>query len=179
MRKYFFYLLLSSLVLVGCGKSAPTSQFSIGNHTFQYQGDIQLQESSFSAPDVEDIIAIYEESWDTTTYKDSLIVTEKYNQGKGVIVFSKEAIDTLETQGLTLEDKKDERFVITCKGAKKSVSLKSYCVSAGFVSKVPRMYMTQMFVEDGDHTLKIFSHSTESKDEQKRVFQAFKTLKCK
>ena len=178
MKKYLFYLLLMLLLLAGCGTSSTTSVLSLGGYSFQYPGSVQLQESSFSAQDVEDVIAIYEESWDTTTYKDSLIVTEKYNQGKGVIVFSKEAIDTLEVQGLTLEDKREERFVMNCKGEQKSVSLISYCISAGFVSQVPRLYMTQMFVESWEHTLVIFSHSTESKTEQQQIRQTFKTLTC-
>lgn len=64
-----------------------------------------------------------------------------------MLVFSQEAIDTLKTQGLTLGEQNNERFVLDCNGEKKSVSLISYLISEGFVSSIPTMYMTQMFVE--------------------------------
>jgi hypothetical protein len=113
-----------------------------------------------------------------TNYKDSLLVTEEFDQGKGVLVFSQEAMNTLQTQGLQIENQQDEKFVITCDRSKTSLRLLSYLISSGFVATVPQLYMTQLFVEKSPNTILIFSHSTENASEQQQFRKAFTTIRC-
>ncbi|MDR0651561.1 MAG: hypothetical protein LBG59_09550 [Candidatus Peribacteria bacterium] len=128
--------------------------------------------------DEQDFLALYTESGAVNSYKDSLLITQQYNQGKGVVVFSQEAMTMLQTQGITIENQQDEKFVITCDKEKISLRLLSYLISSGFVAEVPQLYMTQMFVEKDSNTILLFSHSTEDISEQQNLRKAFKTIHC-
>jgi hypothetical protein len=128
--------------------------------------------------DGKDFLALYTESGAVNSYKDSFLVTEQYNQGKGVLVFSQEAMDILQTQGLQRETQQDEKFVITCNSEKTSLRLLSYLISSGFVAQVPKLYMTQLFMEKDPNTILLFSHSTEDISEQQHFRQALKTIHC-
>jgi hypothetical protein len=169
-----------TLTLVGCGASSRGSVLDVGDYQFVYQGTATLEKSLISSLDGLDFLAIYTESGaKASEYQDSLLITEKYNQGKGVVVFSQEAIATLKTQGLTLENEKNERFVIACAGEQKAVNLVSYAISSGFIATVPKLYMTQMVLEKDQTNLVIFSHSTEYANEQQQMIASFKTIHCK
>ncbi|MDR2191013.1 MAG: hypothetical protein LBP53_07835 [Candidatus Peribacteria bacterium] len=125
-----------------------------------------------------DFLALYTESGTNETYKDSLVITQQYNQGKGVVLFSQEAVATLKTQGLTIEHTQAESFVRDCDREKKAFRLISYQISSGFVATVPKIYMTQLFGEQDTNTLLLFSHSSEDASEQQQMRKAFSTIHC-
>ena len=95
-----------------------------------------------------------------------------------MLVFSKEAIQTLEDQGLGLQEKVEANFILNCKGVKKTVNQFSYVVSSGFVDEVPLLYMNQLFVEGEGTNIVIFSHSTESPAEWQTMTSSLKTIRC-
>ncbi|MDR2415829.1 MAG: hypothetical protein LBD75_04425 [Candidatus Peribacteria bacterium] len=150
----------------------------VENYQFIYSGPLNWEKSLNTAMDGKDFLALYTESGTVNGYKDSFLITEQYNQGKGVLVFSQEAMDTLQTQGLQIEHQQDEKFVIICDKEKISLRLLSYLVSSGFVAQVPKLYMTQLFMEKSPNTILLFSHSTENANEQQYFKQAFTTIRC-
>ncbi|MDR0860544.1 MAG: hypothetical protein LBO09_06300 [Candidatus Peribacteria bacterium] len=180
MKKYLSILGAGLLVLAGCGSSTQQIKLEGNGYYLLYQGQTSLVSQEIPEEDTNEILALYTETGAESGYQDSLLLVEKYNQGKGVLLFSQEAIDTLKEKGLTLEHERDEKFAVPCAGEKKSAHLVAYVVSSGFVKEVPQnLYMTQLFVEKDANTIAIWSHSTESKNEQNALRTAFKTLQCK
>jgi hypothetical protein len=168
------------LLLAGCGGARLVgSVMHVADYQFVYQGASTLEKSLMMTLGGLDFLAIYTESGTGGNYQDSLLVTEKYNQGKGVIVFSQEAMATLRVQGLTLAHEKNERFVITCAGGQKSVNLISYTISSGVIAEVLPLYVTQMVMEKDSATLLLWSHTTEDARVQQQMISSFKTIRCK
>jgi hypothetical protein len=93
-------------------------------------------------------------------------------------VYAQEAMTTLKAQKLVIEAEKELKFVITCEGEKKSINLVSYAISSGFIEKVPKLYMTNLFVEGKKNTILLRSHQTEDAKEQQQMIKAFQTIAC-
>ncbi|MDR3168807.1 MAG: hypothetical protein LBU27_03470 [Candidatus Peribacteria bacterium] len=178
MKAYLWILGAGLLFLAGCGKAPQQIKLEASGYQIRYQGNVSWVARETLTETPNDIVALYTESGANSTYQDSLLLAEKYNQGKGVVVFSQEAIDTVKAKGLTLANERDEKFSISCQGEKKSVHLIAYAITSGFVQKVPKLYMTQLFWEKDANTLLLWSHSTENHSEQDAIRAAFQTLQC-
>jgi len=142
---------------------------------------VKLEKPSSLPEAVEELQAVWTEvkpETATKSYQGSLMVVEHYNQGKGVIVFSQEALDALKTKGMGIEQEKKDTFVINCSKEKKTISLISYLISSGFVKEVPPLYVTQAFVEKDANTISIWSYTTESAKGQQEIIKALQTITC-
>ncbi|MDR2540806.1 MAG: hypothetical protein LBD11_03310 [Candidatus Peribacteria bacterium] len=180
MKKSLWILGAGLFLLAGCGSTTQQLKLESNDYQMLYQGQVSLVAQTVPTDTSDELLTVYAETGAESSYQDSLLLVEKYNQGKGVLLFSQEAIDVLKGKGLTLENEHDEKFAVPCEGEKKAAHLVAYVVTSGFVQKVPqKLYMTQLFVEKDENTITIWSHSTESKNEQNALRSAFKTLQCK
>ncbi|MDR0607132.1 MAG: hypothetical protein LBG52_01990 [Candidatus Peribacteria bacterium] len=166
------------LLLAGCGSSSSPVKLDLNGYQMLYQGKVSLVAREIPAENTNDLLALYAESGANNEYQDSLLLVEKYHQGKGVLVFSQEAIDTVKMKGLTVEDERNKKFTIPCHEEQTSAHLIAYVITSGFVHKVPKLYMTQLFLEKGTNTILLWSHNTENKNEQNAMWSAFQTLYC-
>jgi hypothetical protein len=178
MKAYLWILGAGLLLLAGCGSAPQHIKLETNGYQMLYQGKVSLSAREVPTETLDGVLALYTESGANSSYLDSVVLVEKYNQGKGVLVFSQEAMDTVKAKGLTLANERDEKFSISCQGEKKSARLFAYEVSSGFVQKVPKLYMTQLFLEKDANTLVLWSHSTETKSEQNAMRSAFKAIQC-
>ena len=105
-------------------------------------------------------------------------MAEKYSQGKGVVAFSREALEMLEQQGLVIEDKKETTLMIPCTDGTVAARLVKYRIVSGFVDEVPSLFMVDLFLEKSEHTIMIWSYSTNLLNEQDIMVQAFSEMKC-
>jgi hypothetical protein len=127
----------------------------------------------------ETLLMEYVETGTNETFKDSLLIAESYNQGKGVVSFTQDALNTLEEQGLILEQRNEETLRINCENEKKTARLLSYVITSGFIAEVPKLYVTHLFIEKNSATILMFSHTTEKSSEQKAIRDAFNSVICK
>lgn len=173
MKKSLLLVLFCCSMLAGCwNSSTTTTTLEIDSYLLKYQGETSLKEQRWYINT--EALAVYEEE-DQGGYKDSLIVVKKFDQGKGVASFSKEAIDTLTVQGLEVEDVSQEIFRLPKQEKERFACIYSYKISSGFIPEVPQLYMTQLFVEE-ENSIVIFSHSTDTSSEQDSIIQSFKTI---
>jgi hypothetical protein len=70
----------------------------VDEYYIHYEGKSIFHETSPASGDDPDIRSIYVESGTNLSFRDSLIITENYNQGKKIIAFSQDSIAALETQ---------------------------------------------------------------------------------
>ena len=178
MKKYWLLLGISLLFLAWCGNEQATTPITVDEYQINYQGKIALQEQALTSENDFETRAIYVESGENISFRDSLIIEERYNQWKKVVVFSQEAIATLEDQGLIIEDKKEETIIINCKGKQNSSRIVSYTISSGFIAEVPKLYTVALFTEKNTNTIIIRSYITEQAEEQKQFLNALKSIQC-
>ena len=178
MKKYLssLVLVIIAVLIAGCGSSRNSTLLQIENFSLLYRGSVELEQQILNPADQQWIIAIFQENR-TNEFWDSLIAVESYNQWKGVNVFSQESITTLEERGLTIENLKTERFLLSCSKELKSSVVYSYFISSGFSLEIPQLYMTQLFIENGNNIV-VFSHSTTSSEEQQQMLKSFTAIYC-
>ena len=111
-------------------------------------------------------------------YTDSLIITEQYNQRKGALVFAQETLNSLTNQSLMQKDLKIEKITLLCAEKRQSMVLVSYNITENLAIATLPLYMTHLFIEKDANTLTIFSHSTDSRAEQKKMVDALRKLTC-
>lgn len=143
-----------------------------GQYNTVYKWSVALEKTMDSAENT-----VYIEN-NSGWYSDSLIIKEVYNQWKWALVFSQEAFDVLSQQELTIEDKKLEKLSVICKDKKQSAVLISYLIKDWLDTKIPRLYMADMFIEKDVNTLTVFSYASDDKSNQKKMIDAFYLVYC-
>lgn len=162
-----------SLLLIGCKGRKTATLFVSAPYQTVYEG-----KKIFSSPQTNDQEIVYIESWTDTKYLDSLIIQEKYNQGKGALVFSQEAMAVLLQQEADLENIKEEKLLISCQGVSQAGILLAYRMPPKWKIRNFPLYMTHLFLEKDPHTLMLWSHSTEDKKEQDRIRSSLQKIWC-
>ncbi|GHW02432.1 hypothetical protein AGMMS50249_2180 [candidate division SR1 bacterium] len=174
--KKLILLGVSMLILTGCGTKDTSSYITDGTYSTIYNGNVSLVEI---ASDEDDKVNYIEtSSGDTKSYLDSFIITSKYNQGKGALVFAQESLSALDNQSISIENDKVSKHTIICGDKRQSAILLSYQIIKGLKTGIPPLYMTHLFVEKDASTITIFSHSTESKEEAKNTQNALLSIVC-
>ena len=180
MKKRSAFLFFFSLFfLIGCEKNPIDAEIiKIGDLTFEYYGTKTWVPESNVMGDME-ILATFAEKEENSesSFSDSLIVAENYDLGKWPLAFSRDTIQVLKTNGLQLENEGEDILVVACNGKRRNLIIESYQITSGFITQIPKLYMTQAFLE-GEQKIYVFSHSTEEEQSQKDMIKSFKTIKC-
>ena len=171
--------LIVCFFLAGCGDSASTNNIiEAWWYYLEYGNKIKLEKISLSSDDMEEITQLYQEVWEVTSYKDSLLIAEKYARWLWMNAFAQENLDTLETQWLKLDNIKKTQISLIKNRNKLNAVLVEYEIIEWLVPEVPVLYVSELFVPSDTNVL-FFSFITESQSVHKAASNMFKSIKEK
>ncbi len=163
-KVWIISLCLICFSLLWCGKSIGGSdeiELSVSDFSIVYDGKVNLEKMYLNDSDSEEILELYQETWSSIDYKDSLLIAEKYDLWLWVNTFVQQNLDTLEIQWLTLDNINKKQLIINKKWNDINCVLVEYEITEWFVSSVPILYMSQLFIPRKDSII-LFSYMTES-----------------
>ena len=160
---WVFFCLAS---LYGCWDTKSTKDQTIinaSNYTLTYNWNTKLEKILIQSDDMNEITDLYQESWvKDWDFKDSLLVAKVFAQWRWVNTFAQDNLDTLEIQWLKLDNIQKKQILIKKNGNKINCVLVEYDITEWFVSEVPILYISQLFVPD-DGNIILYSFITENK----------------
>ena len=190
MNKYWSlarFLFISLCVIVAfvvewCGGSGSNKNtknqlvINVAGYILEYNGNVKLWKVPLKTDDLSEIIDLYQEDWDDVWYRDSLLIAEKYSQWLWMNVFSRENLDELEQQWLTLSDIDRIQIPLKKKSENMNAVLLDYKITDWFISEVPLLYVSQLFIPDG-YNVKLVSFITENSSSHSYAVDMLKSIK--
>lgn len=173
-------LVISSL-LVGCWNSWALmwdSTFSVDAYWFnlEYNGKNNLEKIQLKKDDLDEIVDLYQEIWENLEYRDSLLIAEKYAQWLWANAFAQDNLDTLENQWLVLANTKKTQVWLQRYWEKINAALVEYEITEGLIDDVPLLYVSQLFIPDGENMV-LMSFITEDSSSRLSASNMFKNIK--
>lgn len=176
---WFLSVCFMSFLLAWCGKSIGGSgeiALSVSDFSIEYDSKIKLEKVYLNESDTVEVSELYQETWSNVWYKDSLLIAEKYDLWLWVNTFVQQNLDTLEAQWLTLENINKKQLLVNKKWNDIICVLVEYEITKWFISDVPVLYMSQLFVPWNDSII-MFSYMTESSSARWYASSMFKNVK--
>lgn len=177
---WMFTLGLLCVLVVWCGKVSPINndefELFVSDFSIKYGGKVELEKVYLNDSDLSDILELYQETWDNISYRDSLLVAEKYDQWLWVNAFVQQNLDSLEVQGLSLNNIKKTQIWINKNWEKINSVLVEYEITKWFISSVPLLYMSQLFISRNNGII-LFSYMTENSSARSYASDMFKNIK--
>jgi hypothetical protein len=172
------FCVLVSCLLTWCWGSWSWESLSLDVYWFElkYDGEVNLERVALKKDDMDEILDLYQEVWNDSEYKDSLLVAEKYAQWLWANAFAQDNIDTLKNQWLTLADITKTQIWIEMYGEKINAVLVEYEITEWFIKDVPLLYISQLFIPDEDNMI-LMSFITENKSSHLSASNMFKNIK--
>lgn len=166
---------LLPLILIWCGsENNNTNQFTIDIswHELTYNWNQNFERVALKTDDLDEITDLYQEIWDNVWYRDSLLIAEKYNQWLWVNAFAQNNLDTLYERWLTISNL--EKIQIWLNNNENAV-LVNYEITEWFISEVPVLYVSQLFIPDGNN-IKLVSFISEDSSSRWHAINMFKKI---
>ena len=171
--------LLISFFLVGCKEIVDTNNIiEAGEYLLEYWNKIKLEKISLWTDDVEEITQLYQEVWETSKYKDSLLIAEKYAKWLWMNAFAQENLDTLEIQWLKLDNIKKTQITLIKNRKKLNAVLVEYKIVEWLIPEVPNLYVSELFAPSDSNVI-LFSFITENQSVHKAAGNMFKNITLK
>lgn len=154
------------------------SDFSVNVYWFDlnYNGNVKLERVWLKTDDLDEIVDLFQEAWNNSEYKDSLLIAEKYAQWLWVNAFAQDNLDTLEKQWLTLSDVKKTQIWLNNHWENINAVLVEYEIVEWLVDEFPLLYVSQLFIPK-DNEMVLMSYITESKSSHSNALNMFKNIK--
>lgn len=151
---------------------------SVNVHGFElkYSGKVNLEKIQLKTDDLGEIIDLYQEVWDNSEYKDSLLIAEKYAQWLWANAFAQDNLDTLENHWLELSNLKKDQIWLKKDGKEINAVLIEYEITEWLINEIPLLYFSQLFVPN-DETMILMSFITEDKSSRSNVSNMFRNIK--
>lgn len=168
----------ASFLLSWCWNSWEwTSNYSMNIYWYnlEYDNNINLEKVHLKTDDLDEIVDLYQEIWNNSDYKDSLLIARKYNQWLWANAFAQDNLDTLEEQWLTLSDIKKTQILLNKYGKEVNVVLVEYTITKWLISDLPLLYVSQLFIPD-DNEMILMSFITEEKSSNLSASDMFKNI---
>lgn len=172
------FSLLTFCLLTWCWDDWAWNSLSLNVYWFEleYNGKVKLERVALKKDDMDEIVDLYQEVWNDSEYKDSLLVAEKYAQWLWANAFAQDNLDTLRNQWLTLADIKKTQIWMKVYGEKTNGVLVEYEITEWFIEDVPLLYISQLFVPDEENMI-LMSFITEDKASHLSASNMFKSIK--
>lgn len=152
------------------------SSINVAWYYLSYNWNINLESLPVKKDDSEDILAIYQEVWNNLTYRDSLLVAETYSQWLWINAFAQNNLDTLINNWLTITDVKKTQIWIKKDWKKENAVLLEYKITEWFISSIPTLYVSQLFVPNTNSVI-LMSFMSDSAWASKSATDMFKSIK--
>lgn len=174
---YILSCIFVSFLLVWCWESW-TSGDSLNIYWFElvYNSNTKFERLWLKTDDLDEITDLYQEVWNNTEYRDSLLVAKKYAQWLWVNAFAQDNLDTLEKQWLTLSDVKKTQIWLNNHWEKINAVLVEYEIVEWLIDELPLLYVSQLFIPK-DNEMVLMSYITESKSSHSNALNMFKNIK--
>ena len=167
-------------LLAWCGDKGLSSSGKIdllvSDFFLSYNGNVDLQKVYLNEGDSPEILDLYEETWNNIIYKDSLLIAKKFDQWLWVNSFVQQNLDSMEDLWLSLDNVNKKQIVLNKDWKNVNGVLVEYDVSEWFVSDVPLLYMSQLFIPI-DNSIILFSYMTENSKARWSASKMFKNVK--
>ena len=93
---------------------------------------------------------LYQEVWDNSEYRDSLLIAEKHAQWLWANAFAVDNLDTLENQWLSLSNIKKTQIRLEKYWEEINAVLVEYEITQWLINEIPVLYVSQLFVPNGE-----------------------------
>ncbi len=143
---------------------------------FEYVGSVDLEKVPLKTDDLDEIIDLYQEVWNDSEYRDSLLIAEKFAQWLWINAFAQDNLDTLEEQWLTIDDVQKTQILLNKYWEKINTVLVEYKISSWLINELPLLYVSQLFVPK-DKDIIVMSFITENKSSHTNASNMFKNIK--
>lgn len=155
-----------------------SEKFSVNLYWFdlEYNGNVNLERVQLKADDLNEIVDLYQEVWDDSEYKDSLLVAEKYAQWLWPNAFAQDNLDTLKNQWLTLSNVQKTQIWLERYGEKINAVLVEYEITKWLINEIPLLYISQLFIPD-ENSMILMSFITENQSSHLSASSMFKNIK--
>lgn len=173
------FWLIGCFSLVWCWSSWTwNSDLSINVRGFElkYNGNVNLEKVQLKTDDLGEIIDLYQEVWNDSEYKDSLLIAEKFAQWLWTNAFAQDNLDTLENQWLELSNIKKDQIWFKKNGEKINAVLVEYEITKWLINEIPLLYISQLFVPDGENMI-LVSFITEDQRSRLSASNMFRDIK--
>ena len=163
--------------LIGCGKVDTTKEpiiLNVSGFKLSYNWNISFQNLPIKNDDYEWTIALYQEKWNDTKFRDSLLIAEKYSR-LGANAFAQENIDVLEDWWIKLSNLKKSQIRFNKKWEDINAVLVEYEITEWFIPEIPILYLSQLFVPN-NNTMILMSFITEDFSSRDNVSKMFKNI---
>lgn len=155
-----------------------SSDSSVNVYWFRLEHDknINLEKVSLRTDDLDEIIDLYQEVWDNSEYRDSLLIAEKFAQWLWANAFAQDNLDMLQEQWLTLSNIQKTQISLNRYGEKLNAVLVEYTITEWLISDLPMLYVSQLFIPK-DNDVILMSFITEEKSSHLSALDMFKNIK--
>ena len=178
LRKVWFFLsLVPYFFLFWCWDSIWSGDFSLNIYDFQLKWDVksELQRVRLNSDDLYEIIDLFQENWDNTKYKDSLLVAEKFSQWLWVNAFAQDNLDNLINQWLWISNIEKTQLLLKKNQKNVNIVLVEYDIVSWLISELPVLYVSQLFMPVDDNIV-LLSFITEDKSSRLAMSKVFKNV---
>ena len=141
-----------------------------------YNGNVKLERVWLKTDDLDEITDLFQEAWDNSDFRDSLLIAKKYSQGLLANAFSQDNLDALEKWWLELSNIKKTQIWLDKYWDKLVAVLVEYEIVWWFIDEVPLIYVSQLFVPKDDEMI-LMSYVTEDKSSHLNALDMFKNIK--
>jgi hypothetical protein len=173
---WILLILFISFLLVWCGSDENNKTvIYIPWYQFDYNWNIGFQKLPLRTDDSSDIISIYQEEWENLTFRDSLLVAEKYSNWVWVNAFVQNNLEYMEWQWLTISNINKKQIWLKKKGENIYAVLVEYEITEWLISEIPSLYVSQLFIPD-DNSVIMMSYITESSSSRSYASDMFKNI---
>lgn len=141
-----------------------------------YSWDIDIEWVPLKNDDLYVISDLYQEVWDDVDYKDSLLIAKSNSNWLGANAFSRENLDSLESQWLTVENINRTQITIKKSWDMYNAVLVEYEITEWLITEIPRLYVSQLFIPKNNDII-LMSYITEDLSSRTSASNMFKNIK--
>lgn len=180
LKKIWIFTLRGLLFfVVWCGNTSSVDSeldISVFDFSLTYNGNVNLEKVYLNDTDLSEILELYQETWSKVEYKDSLLIAQKYDQWLWINSFVQHNLDTLEVQWLLLDNIKKYQILLNKDWKEVNSVLVEYEILEWFISTVPVLYMSQLFIPENNWVI-LISYMTENSSARSYASKMFKNIK--
>lgn len=118
-------------------------------YSLAYDGN-QLEKVNINNDDPEEILELYQEVWEDSEFRDSLLIAEKYSRWMWVFAFAQDNLQALKDQELKIENIK--RYSVSTE-KNNDMLIVEYEITEWFIPEVPLLYVSQLFIPEDENII--------------------------